>query len=240
MTPRGRRSSFGARALRSLRDPWSLVVAGIGAGSAWALSLPAGAVGLVGVGMLGVAAVVGAAVSGSGEDSPASGQAEPAPLRPGTVQAQMLQTLAGYRADLTHLAAGPQAPAVGVPAQEAADAAVEAERVAHSVALAVDAVDDALVRAQGVARQLPGSTNVRGTVQRMGDRRGQLLTKLSEAVDEVGELYAKLLELTTTAGLVGLPVEAAGRAAEVNDSLDAIRGVFAELEADASRTRAML
>lgn len=240
MTRAGRRPSFAARALRSLRDPWSLVVAGIGAGSAWALGLPVGAVGLVGAGMLGVASVVGAAVGGAGDPAGPDGPAEPAALRPGTVQAQMLQTLQGYRSDLAQLAAGPQAPAVGVPAQEAADAAVEAERVAHSVALAVDAVDDALIRAQGVARQLPGSTNVRATVQRMGDRRGQLLTKLSEAVDEVGELYATLLELTTTAGLVGLPVDAAGRAADVNDSLDAIRGVFAELEADASRTRAML
>jgi len=228
-------AGFASRALRSLRDPWSLVVAGIGAGSAWALQLPLGAAGLVGVGMLGVAAVVGGAVRKDGTPEP-----EPVPLRRGTVQADMLQTLRGYREDLAVLASGAQAPAIGVTAREAADAAVEAERVAHAVALAVDAVDDALTRARGVARQLPGSAEVRDTVQRIGDRRGQLLTKLHDAVGEVGELYAKLLELSTTAGLVGMDTDASSRAAGVNDSLDAIRGVFAELETDASRARAML
>jgi hypothetical protein len=62
--------SFVSRAARALRDPWSLVVAGIGAGSAWAIGLPVGAVGLVGAGMLGVAAVVGGAVRGGGDESP--------------------------------------------------------------------------------------------------------------------------------------------------------------------------
>ena len=69
-------ASFAARALRSLRDPWSLVVAGIGAGSAWAVGLPVGAAGLVGAGMLGVAAVVGGAVRK--DDAP-----PPVQLRPG-------------------------------------------------------------------------------------------------------------------------------------------------------------
>lgn len=227
-------ASFAVRALRSLRDPWSLVVAGIGAGSAWAVGLPVGAAGLVGAGMLGVAAVVGGAVRKD------DAEPEPAPLRPGTVQYDMLRTLQGYRADLNRLTSAPQAPAVGVTAREAADAAAEAERVARSVALAVDAVDDALVRARGVAQQLPGSADVQATVQRIGERRGQLLTKLHDAVGEVGELYARLLELSTTAGLVGVDTDAGSRAADVNDSLDAIRVVFAELETDASRTRAML
>jgi hypothetical protein len=228
-------ASFAARALRSLRDPWSLVVAGIGAGSAWAVGLPVGAAGLVGAGMLGVAAVVGGAVRKDGDESDA-----PAQLRRGTVQHDMVQTLHGYRADLDRLTSGPQAPAVGVTAREAADAAAEAERVARSVALAVDAVDDALARARGVAHQLPGSADIQATVQRIGGRREQLLTKLHDAVGEVGELYARLLELSTTAGLVGIETDAGSRAADVNDSLDAIRVVFAELETDASRTRAML
>lgn len=227
-------ASFAVRALRSLRDPWSLVVAGIGAGSAWAVGLPVGAAGLVGAGMLGVAAVVGGAVRKD------DAEPEPAQLRPGTVQHDMLRTLQGYRADLGRLTSAPQAPAVGVTAREAADAAAEAERVARSVALAVDAVDDALVRARGVAQQLPGSADVQATVQRIGERREQLLTKLHDAVGEVGELYARLLELSTTAGLVGVDTDAGSRAADVNDSLDAIRVVFAELETDASRTRAML
>jgi len=100
--------------------------------------------------------------------------------------------------------------------------------------------DDAVVRAEGVARQMPRSGEVRASVQRMMQRRNGLLGKLTEAVDEVGEVYAKLLELSTTANLVGVDTDGASEAAQVSDSLDAIRGVFAELEADASTTRAML
>jgi hypothetical protein len=228
--------SFLSRAANALKDPWSLVVAGIGAGSAWAICLPVGAVGLVGAGMLGVAAVVGGAVRGNGQ------QAEPEPpaLRPGTIQAQLVGTLHGYRTDLDRLQQGSLAPAVAISAVQAVEAARNAESVANRVARAVDAVDDAVVRAEGVARQMPQSGEVRASVQRMMQRRNGLLGKLTEAVDEVGEVYAKLLELSTTANLVGVDTDGASEAAQVSDSLDAIRGVFAELEADASTTRAML
>lgn len=226
--------SFLSRAARALRDPWSLVVAGVGVGSAWAIGLPVGAVGLVGAGMLGVAAVVGGAVRG---DDSARGEPELPPLRPGTVQANLVATLQGYRRDLDHLQSTQLAPAVGVSAVEAARSA---ESVANRVARAVDAVDDAVIRAQGVAQQMPQSAEVRASVQRMSQRRHDLLSKLNAAVDEVGEVYAKLLELSTTANLVGVDTDGVSEAAQVNDSLDAIRGVFAELEADASTTRALL
>ncbi len=230
--------SFLARAGRALKDPWSLVVAGVGAGSAWAIGLPVGAVGLVGAGMLGVAAVVGGAVR---SDSPADPTEPPAPpLRTGTVQAGLVGALRGYRVDLEQLQREQLAPAVAVSASEAVDAARSAETVANRVARAVDAVDDAVGRAEGVARQLPRSGEVRASVQRMTGRRNELLSKLSEAVEEVGEVYAKLLELSTTADLVGVPTDGVSEAARVNDSLDAIRSVFAELEADASSTRALL
>ena len=229
--------SFVSRAARALRDPWSLVVAGVGAGSAWAIGLPVGAVGLVGAGMLGVAAVVGGTMRGDGGDN---AEPEPPPLRPGTVQAQLVSTLRGYRTDLEQLQSTALAPAVGVSAVQAVEAARNADSVANRVARAVDAVDDAVGRAEGVARQMPRSGEVRASVQRMLDRRHDLLTKLTNAVDEVGEVYAKLLELSTTANLVGVQTDGVTEAAQVNDSLDAIRGVFAELEADASTTRALL
>jgi hypothetical protein len=229
--------SFVSRAARALRDPWSLVVAGVGAGSAWAIGLPVGAVGLVGAGMLGVATVVGGAMRG---DSGDSSEPEPPPLRPGTVQAQLVSTLRGYRTDLEQLQSTALAPAIGVSAVQAVEAARNADSVANRVARAVDAVDDAVGRAEGVARQMPRSGEVRASVQRMLERRHDLLTKLTNAVDEVGEVYAKLLELSTTANLVGVQTDGVTEAAQVNDSLDAIRGVFAELEADASTTRALL
>lgn len=231
--------SFLSRAGRALKDPWSLVVAGVGAGSAWAIGLPVGAVGLVGAGMLGVAAVVGGAVrAGDGDD--AAAEPEPPPLRPGTVQAALVATLHGYRTDLGRLQQEQLEPAVAMTAVQAVEAARSAESVANRVARAVDAVDDAVGRAEGVARQLPRSGEVRASVQRMTQRRAELLNKLGEAVEEVGEVYAKLLELSTTADLVGVQTDGVTEAAQVNDSLDAIRGVFAELEADASSTRALL
>ena len=146
----------------------------------------------------------------------------------------------GYRTDLEQLQSTPLAPAVGVSAVQAVEAARNADSVANRVARAVDAVDDAVGRAEGVARQMPRSGEVRASVQRMLERRHDLLTKLTNAVDEVGEVYAKLLELSTTANLVGVQTDGVTEAAQVNDSLDAIRGVFAELEADASTTRALL
>ena len=194
--------SFVSRAARALRDPWSLVVAGVGAGSAWAIGLPVGAVGLVGAGMLGVAAVVGGA-----DPRRRWRRAEPAPppLRPGTVQAQLVGTLHGLPHRPRTAAAGtPWRPPSGSSAVQAVEAARSAESVANRVARAVDAVDDAVGRAEGVARQMPRSGEVRASVQRMLQRRHDLLTKLTDAVDEVGEVYAKLLELSTTANLVGV------------------------------------
>ena len=227
--------SFVSRAARALRDPWSLVVAGVGAGSAWAIGLPVGAVGLVGVGMLGVAAAVGGAVRGDGES------ADPAaPLRKGTVQAGLVTTLQGYRRDLEHLERTQLVPAVAVSAAQAVEAARSADSVANRVARAVDAVDDAVGRAEDVSRRMPRSGEVRASVGRMLERRRALLEKLTAAVDEVGEVYAKLLELSTTAALAGVDTDGVSEASHVNDSLDAIRGAFAELEADANTTRALL
>ncbi len=230
--------SFVARAGRALKDPWSLVAAGVGAGSAWAIGLPVGAVGLVGAAMLGVAAVVG----GVGRSDAPAENIEPAapPLRPGTVQAQLVDGLRSYRVDLEHLQGGQLEPAVAMSATEAVEAARSAETVANRVARAVDAVDDAVGRAEGVARQLPRSGEVRASVQRMTRRRGDLLNKLSDAVEEVGEVYAKLLELSATADLVGVQTDGVSEAARVNDSLDAIRSVFAELESAASAARALM
>jgi hypothetical protein len=228
-------AGFASRAVRALKDPWSLLAAGVGAGSAWALGLPLGAVGVVGVGMLGVAAAVGGAMRGGGEPG-----SEDAPLRPGTHQAHLVATLTGYRKDLEQLQQRSFAPAVAVSAEQAVDAARGAERTATRVARAVDAVDDAVGRAEDVARRMPRSGEVRASVGRMLERRRDLLGKLTAAVDEVGELYAKLLELSTTAQLAGVDTDASSEAAQVNDALDAIRGAFEELEAEASSTRALL
>jgi hypothetical protein len=81
---------------------------------------------------------------------------------------------------------------------------------------------------------------VRASIHRMQQRRSDLLAKLTAAVDEVGEVYTKLLELSTTAELIDVPTDDVSAAAQLNDSLDAIRAAFAELETEAITTRALL
>ena len=60
---------------------------------------------------------------------------------------------------------------------------------------AVDKVDDAITRADRVARDTPHSTGVQESVQRMKKQRQDLLAGLTKAVAEIGEVYTKLLEL---------------------------------------------
>ena len=228
-----RARATGSFLTRAFRDPGNLLVAGLGTGSAWAIGLPLGAAAVVGAGMLGVATIVGDRVHG--------GSHEPAapPLRAGTPQAILVLTLQGYRADLERLQHARPAAAVAGTAVQASAAARGAETVANRVAVAVDAVDDALARADRVARQMTHTTEVRASIHRMQQRRGDLLAKLAAAVDEVGEVYTKLLELSTTADLIDVPTDEMSAAAQLNDSLDAIRAAFAELETEAITTRAL-
>jgi len=223
---------------RAVSDRRNLLVAGVGTGSAWAIGLPAGAAVVVGAGMLGVATVVGDAVRGGPHDLAAEPAAQP--LRPGTVQAHLAGTLRGYRADLERLEHSPLAAAVAGTAVQASGAARGAETVAERVAIALDAVDDALTRADRVAKRMTNTAQVRASIQRMQQRRTDLLAKLTAAVDEVGEVYTKLLELSTTANVMDVPTDEISAAALLSESLDAIRGAFAELETDAFSTRAPL
>jgi hypothetical protein len=78
---------------------------------------------------------------------------------------------------------------------------------------------------------------VAGPVERMVARREELLGKLMSAVDGVGELYTKLLELSTTDLSVDLALDQKiDPVSDVNSSLDSIRGAFAELETAAQKT----
>lgn len=219
---------------RTLRDPWSLVVAGVGAGAAWAIGLPVGAAGVVGAGMFGVATVVGV-VRGRTNDLESSEPA-PKPLRAGTVQANLVNTVHDYRVSLELLQQARPVQAVAVAAVQATEAARTAETVANRVARALDAIDDAVTRADRIARQMAGPTQVQESIQRMKQQRRDLLTGLTTVVDEIGEIYTKLLELsttttTTTTNLLGMHTDEISEATQVSQSLDVIRGVFADLDA---------
>ena len=221
------------RAARSLRDPWSLLVASVGAGAAWALALPIGGIGAVGVGMLGVAAVAGALIK---QDDPAP-PAAPA-LVPGTVQHRSVRTLESYLTDLTLLQTGPNIPLLATQAADAVQAAGAARAVAVTVAESIDQLDTALARATDVARQMTAAEKVAALIRRLQVRRVDLLAKLAAAVDGVGELYARLLELSATSDVIGgAAVTSPDPVSEVNLSLDAIRQAFAELETDAYGVR---
>lgn len=227
-------AGFGARAAAALRDPWSLVVTAIGAGSAWAAGLPLVGVGAVGVSMLVVATVAGAALNrGSSEEVPIE-------LAPGTPQQVLVDELDTYRRDLVDLQRSALPAVLSSSAADAVGAADRAAAVAQQVATAVDALDRALDRAGAVARRMPESGDVRGSIDRMTSRRRQLLMKLTGAVNGIGEVYTGLLDLSTTAAMAGMGTDGLDDVHRVNESLDALRGAFEELERDASASRSLL
>ncbi len=220
------------RAAQMLRDPWGLLVAAVGGGAAWAVGLPVLGAGAVGVGMLAAAAAVGALSGRGAEDD------EP-DLRSGTQQHRLVTTLDGYLDNIRNLQRDKSSTLVADRAAEAVTAGTSARAVSLRVAAAVDDLDDALNRAGQVARQMSSESRVTGPLARMSERRSRLLANLSGAVDGVGELYTKLLELSATAD------DAAAAAgidpvAELSSSLDSIREAFAELDTDAGKARESL
>ncbi len=223
------------RAAQALRDPWGLLAAAVGAGSAWAVGLPLVGIGGVGVGMLAVAAGVGSMIHGQAVVDQDSNLRM---LRQGTEQYRLVETLRSYCADLSSLNKQRLGSALASQASSAVAAGETAKTSATEVALAIDSLDGALGRAGEVVRQMSSVERVAGPVERMVARRQQLLDKLTAGVDGVGELYTKLLELSTTADLP--PIDGPDPVAEVNESLDAIRGAFADLETDARRATAHL
>lgn len=210
-----------------LREPWTLLLSGLGGGLAWAAGAPILGAGVVTVGMLGAAAGVAALTSRSAKGG------EPRP-RDGTVQAGLIDDLDRCLADLRTLRADDLPDAVETSTVEALTAADGARRSALRVAVAADTLDAAIERAQSLAGRVSGSGSVRDTVDRMSRRRDALLVRLRAAVDEVAELYARLLELTATVNTldVGGDVSDIGR---VNDSITALQDTFAELEAEVAR-----
>ncbi|SDP12905.1 hypothetical protein SAMN04515671_3004 [Nakamurella panacisegetis] len=217
------------RAAQAMRDPWSLLATAVGVGAAWALAFPVVGIGAVGVGMLGVAAVVGA--GGAGRDD------QPDP-KDGTDQRRMVATLDSYRADLVRFRDGQVPPLLVDRAAEAVQAADAARAVALGVAASLDRLDSALLSSRQVATTMSTAARVAGPVGRMTARRTEMLGKLGAAVDGVGELYAKLLELSTAPEVTGGLELSTGMdpVADVSEALDSIRGAFAELDAVAKST----
>jgi hypothetical protein len=229
-----RKPDIGERAARAMADPWVLLASGFAGGLAWAANIvPAVAAGGIGLGMVVVAGAAAAALTERDEsDEPAT------ELMPGTVQAQLVDTLAGYLSDLATLRASRLPDTVMDSAIEALVATGGAHFSALRTAVAVDRLDAALARGHAVASQSGPSGAPQGVTEsigRMTARRDALLRRLDAAVAEVAEVYTKLVELSAT---VDSPLDSEGAQVSevetVNASLDALRDSFAELERDAA------
>jgi hypothetical protein len=223
------RRAWRLRIRPTLTDPWTVLVCAGGGGIAWALGTPAPLSAVVSGGMLAAAGI--AAVFRPAPVERAG--AEPARLRAGTQQAQLVSALEGYLADLRRLRHSGLADTLTNSAIEALVAAEDAVGVAQRVARAVDGLDDALARAAQVGGPSGASPEVRAVMQRMQARREHLLQRLRSALAEVSEVYAKLLELSATAELPAPGLNGPGSVDEVNRSLDALRESFAQLDAEA-------
>jgi hypothetical protein len=181
----------------------------------------------VALGAYGVGAVVGGLLAKDDQDSAAD---EHLPtLHRGTEQEALVVNLGRYVEDLRTLRASHQPDVVVDPAIEAVVATEHAHRTAVRVAAAVDGLDVALSRSGGPS----GSGEVRDAVRRMEVRRTALLGKLRGTVDEVAEVYTKLLEMSAAVSALDVDAGATEEVAKVNDSLDTLRQSLSELEAQA-------
>lgn len=153
-------------------------------------------------------------------------------IRKGTEQAQLVDLLDRYIHDLRGLRSSPKPDAVVDPSIEALVAAESAYGPAVRVAAAVDGLDTALHRS---AATPSGSAEVREAVQRMANRRAALLEKLRSMVDEVAEVYTKLLEMSAAVSSLDVAMGATEDVEKVNSSLDSLRHTLAELETQADK-----
>jgi len=184
----------------------------------------------VAAGAYAVGALVGGLLRGEDDDAPR----EPAlpEIRKGTEQAQLVDLLDRYLRDLRNLRSSPKPDAVVDPSIEALVATETAYPTAVRVAAAVDGLDTALTRS---ASTPSGSAEVRDAVQRMANRRGALLEKLRGMVDEVAEVYTKLLEMSAAVSSLDVTMGATEDVEKVNSSLDSLRHTLAELETQADK-----
>jgi hypothetical protein len=233
------RDDFSTRLARALADPWLLLTSAFGGGMSWALTngnVNAGAA--IGLGMLGAAALTSAAVKGGGDDHALPEREEKLPeLAPGTSQARMVDALRGYLGDLKSLRESKLPDSVTDSAIEALVATDGAYTSARRVAAVVDKLDAAIARSETISGGLSDAppVGVWESLERMKGRRQQLLGRLDSATGEVAEVYTKLLELSATVDTMDLGSTPLNEVETVNNSLDALRSAFAELEKDAGR-----
>ena len=172
---------------------------------------------------------VGALVGGLLKKEDESKEPKLPELHRGTEQRRLVDNLERYIADLRSLRQGPKPDAVVDPSIEALVATEAAYPHAVRVAAAIDGLDVALARAGGPSE----NQEVRASLQRMLERRKALLGKLQGTVDEVAEVYTKLLEMSAAVSSMDLTIGETQDVERVNESLDSLRTTLAELETQA-------
>lgn len=215
-------SSLPERALEAVRDPWVLLLAALGTGLAWAVGIDLWLALVVGIAMVATGTTLMAVLGGGGEQGSLK-------LAAGTPQRDQLRSLDEYVERLRELRSSPLAEDITSTVIEALSAAESSRESAVRKVAAIDALDSALALAlpRGSSRSATPA-GVSSSVTRMAQRRTEMLDRLCVAVDQVAEVYAKILELATSVDSTHLggydPV------AEVSASLDNLRGAMAELE----------
>lgn len=229
-----RRALMGRLLLAGARDPWVLLLAGLGAGGSWAVGLPAAAVAAVGGGMVAVGAT---AVALSGETEPTPSDGSPPRLVRGTPQAELLSALDGYVADLGAMRSTRQPDAVVDHVAEAYAAAVDTRSMALTNAAAIDSLDAAIERVESVGQRWSGSRSgaaqhISASRRRMHQRRARMLENLERAVAGIATVYTKLLEVSAEVSTLALSDGSVVDLQVIDESLETLRSAVAALEAD--------
>jgi len=204
----------------------AVVLSVFGGATAWALgvSIPV-SVGASAV-MLATAAAVGAVTHSPPARRPQSRQGSP--------QRCLFGLFEGHVRSLRTLRSETLPRVVAGHVDDALAAADAARATVAQLAAAVDAFDEAIAAARRVAGHGEhAKESIAGTVERLTARRAKLVDGLTSAVDEVGTVYAGLLELAATARTIGIALDDIDVGA-VNDAVTLMRMAFAELEADAA------
>jgi hypothetical protein len=221
----GRR--FAARLLDGARDPWALLLSAFGGGTVWACGAPIPLSVCTASVMLSTAAVVGALTRSPDRTMPQ--------LKAGTRQQELIDLFDGHVRSLRALQTGALPEVVQAKADDALAAADAARPSVLQVAMAVDALDEAISAARKVSGQGEhAAESINQAVGRLMSRRAKLFDRLTAAVDEVATVYAGLLELSATARTMVVPLDDT-EVGTVNDAVTLLQMTFAELEADAAK-----
>jgi hypothetical protein len=221
-----------------VREPWVLLMSGIGAGAGWAVGLTGGTPLLVGAGMLGAAGVARAFTTEG------SGHIGAAPLpepRGGTPQARLVSRLRRVADQLERMVPAFAGTALGSSVVEAATGASSSLESAHRLAAAIDGIDEALA---GMAddyetsqspQALRSAQEREAVIVRLKERRTRLLARLEAAYLSAEEVRVRLLEVSATLQSSDVYPTSDSGLTQVSKELDQLRRGLEELDSTAAR-----